>query len=315
MIELKPVGTRSWLDDRGCHALSAKLANRLWERCRGHRGLFVTLTYRRDDYENAQDLYHAASDEQHVPLFLRKVARYLDRSLKGKWFCKLEFQRGGWVHWHLLILDVGRIPHDELARMWGYGHVWVRRLNHRNVKYCTKYTVKSGGVPLWLYGQRPRAIKIIRVSPGFWGEQRAGGLERTKPPDEEDPYDIYGPGPSPVLPIYEPIGDAIERNRDRIVARDDSGHYRHLHADLGSLLVELLELGCGVVEVHQGWLHIDGTLDDLERAACRERARRVAAGRPGSRLHLSRRGNPDASMPWWVDEWHRQEATDMECAG
>lgn len=314
MIELKVTGTESWFDPNSARKLSASLGRRLWDRCEGHRGLFVTLTYRRDEWEDAKQLYRAQSEEQHVPLFLRKVARHLGDSLKGRWFCKLEFQRGGWVHWHIIILDVNRIDHAVLSDLWGFGHVWVRRLNARNVKYCTKYTVKAGDVPAWLYLEKPRAVKIIRVSHGFWeeGEPDSGPV----PPD---PYDEYGPVPQRIDGVYVPIGEKLERAKGRWVARDEHGHYVRGQCDLSQLLVSLMERGCGVVGNRAGWIVVDATLEDLARAGtAAERLAQASRSRP---LHLIRSGNPDADeveasrMPLWLDDLFRWWAGEGVCGG
>lgn len=171
MIEIRQVATDSWLDPRSAKRLSCALADRLWKRCQGHRGLFVTLTYDRSRYDSALQLYRQQSEAQHVALFIRKISRLLDFDLRGKWFCKLEFQKGGWVHWHLIILDIAKIPHQACTELWGRGHVWLRRLSRRSVRYCTKYVCKGAEVPAWLYLERPRSVKIIRVSSGFWGDR------------------------------------------------------------------------------------------------------------------------------------------------
>ncbi len=306
MIELKVKGTGSWLDPVSARALSANLSAALWERCRGHRGLFVTLTYRREDYADALQLYRRQADERHVREFLRRVGRRLGESLTGRWFCKMEFQKGGWVHWHVLILDVAKIPHDELTELWGRGHVWVRRLNRRNVRYCTKYTSKAGDVPAWLLGERPRSVKVVRVSPGFWRGRAGGTPPDRRPPSEPDPLD----GPRQRLDFYVPIGTKIEASCDDFVARDQDGVYVHGKADLGPLLAALLLMGCGIVGKRNGWLVVDADLTDLDRAVERTPRRAPtrkrwdpAAAEPPP-LHLNTPSNPHTQgWPKWLDRW------------
>ncbi len=307
MLELRMTRTGSWLDIRSARAMSKKLGEKLWSRCKGHRGLFVTLTYRRDEYRDALDLYRVQSEQQHVPLFLRKIARHLGRNLKGKWFCKMEFQEGGWVHWHLIILDVHKIPHDIATELWGHGHVWLRRLNKKNVQYVTKYAVKSGEVPAWLYAERPRSVKIIRVSPGFWGEP-VRPPKKKEPREEEDPYDFWGPSEQRIGGMYVPIGTKIDNNADKFVVRDEQGRYASGQCDLGSLLVSLLEQGAGVVGTRSGWLVLDASWKQLERAERKAEASRASA-RGASPLHLIRGSNRDAKhRQWtWLDEWIRQD--------
>lgn len=312
MIEIKSIGTRSWLDGRSARALSAALSWRLQERCKGEFGVFITLTYDRTKYAGPVDLYRRCAEEQHVPLFLRKVARFLGEDLKGRWLCKLEFQKEGWVHWHILLLGVRKIPHAALKRLWSHGHTWVSRLDKRTVRYTCKYAVKADEVPAWLYAERPRSVKIIRVSPGFWGEPA-----REKKAKEPDPYETV-----PMqLPAYQTIGDRISHTEDRIVARDDRGSYRQVRVDLGTLLGRLLEASCAIVGRRGKWLVIDATLDEFETAA--ERAAADAASAAAPPLPLSECSNPDAeaserfrrSLPWWVDQWFRQgvDAIDRAC--
>jgi len=319
VIELRHRGTGSWLDPRSSRVLAAQLSNRLWERCRGHRGLVLTLTYRRDDYRDAQDLYRKQGEQQHVALFMRKIGRHLGESMTGRWFCKLEFQRAGWVHFHIILLDAPRVPAKDLARMWGHGFIKVRRLTPRAIRYCTKYLTKDDGVPAWLYGERPRSIKIIRVSRGFWG---AGASSSPEPPDPGPPddYDLYGPdraGHQKHEGVYIPIGNRIEKNWNKFVARDERGAYTQGKADLGPLLVALLTMGCGVVGREGAWLIIDASLDDLNYAAnltaraaegagaCY--ARPASAARGGGEaadLNLIQTSKPDVGRwPYWLDRW------------
>lgn len=310
MIEIRQVVSDSWLDHRASKRLAAALSDKLWKRCRGHRGLFVTLTYDRSRYESAIALYRAQGESQHVALFLRKVARYLGVDLRGKWFCKLEFQKGGWVHFHLIILDVDRIPHAACTEMWGHGHVWLRRLSQRAVRYCTKYVAKGGALPAWLFLERPRSVKIIRVSSGFWPKP---------PPDddvseEDDDAPSLSPAEEAALPddrgyraaISAPIGQKLADRADAFVARDDRGRYRRGSCDLAVLLSSLLERGCGIVGRRGSWLVVDATFDDLERtlaAAASERAAMPPAA--AAAIHLNTTAIPDVRS-WiskWLDDW------------
>ncbi len=43
----------SWLDPHCAGLLGWKLGKRLWRRCAGEIGLFLTLTYRRDEYASS----------------------------------------------------------------------------------------------------------------------------------------------------------------------------------------------------------------------------------------------------------------------
>ncbi|MCC6285311.1 MAG: hypothetical protein IT439_08430, partial [Phycisphaerales bacterium] len=280
------------------------------------------------------DLYRKQSEGQHVALFLRKVGRYLKQSLKGRWFCKLEFQRGGWVHWHIIILDVERIPHAVATLLWGRGHVWLRRLNAKNVRYCTKYLSKGGDVPAWMYFERPRSLKVVRVSSGFWGQVEEPATEEA---DEDDPYDQWGPGEQRIRDVYEPIGVRLDRSRERIVVRDvATGTYFSRRVDFAEFLVALLQRGLRICGRSGAWLRVDTAGRSAFRSGpCVMRHARAAAeaaaglvvssshcdgladgGReacearrgPSAALHLRRTGNPDGIMHRLIDRWFREDA-------
>ena len=306
MIGIKAKLSKSWLDPRSQRSLSAALSKRLWDRCKGEEGLFITLTYRREEYQDARDLYRCQSEEQHVPLFLRKIGRYLGESLTGRWFCKLEFQQGGWVHWHIILLGVKFIDHSDVERLWGRGFVWLHRLNRRRVQYCCKYVSKGGSVPAWLYGDPPRSVKVIRVSPGFWRDGRPkcdGQVERE---------------PVKRWPFWRPIGAQLERNRRRVVCRDDRGRFATVTADLALLAVRLMERGCGVVGGDEGWLWFDASWEDVDAAlgetATAGPGASGASRRPGSAsIHSTEVCNPDAErLPWWIEAVIRENAVAME---
>ena len=281
MIRLRVRGSKSWLDPTSQFALSMMLAHKLVDRCRGKRGVFVTLTYRRDEFEDPCDLYRKTGEQQHVPLFLRKVSRYLGVSLKGKWICKLEFQKGGWVHWHIIILGVKKIAHAELNNMWGRGHVWINRLSPNRIKYCCKYVCKGGEVPSWLLAEPTRSVKIIRVSPGFWGDATA-----SRKGDAIEP--MYQPFKNARVPMFKAIGQRIEDCKNQLVARDEGDNFRQVVADFALLLVALMQHGHAVIGNDRGWVVVDCDWDSLDRIA-------TAVTRPGAAA-ATRGGGPRRHM-------------------
>jgi hypothetical protein len=218
----------------------------------------------------------------------------------------MEFQRGGWVHWHLIILDVHRIPHALAAELWGHGHVWLRKLSPRNVKYCTKYTVKAGDVPSWLLMERPRSVKVIRCSPGFWGREPAKRLQVV------DEYDVVCRGR--VVNMYTPLRECIGKSRDRVVCSDGQGNWATVDADLGAVLQVLGRYAVGVVGTRRGWIQCNGTFDEFLRAvevANRFRGHTRAAQAAACALHLTDLQIPDSEpvvIPRWYDEWLREDA-------
>lgn len=313
IIGVREKQTDSWLDPRCNGIVGFKCGRRLWNVCQGRKGLFLTLTYKRDDYRDAQDLYRKSSEEQHVPLFLRKVARALGRSLKGKWFCKLEFQQGGWVHWHIIILDIEFASHAMLTRCWGKGHVWVKALTKKRAFYCCKYVTKDGSIPAWIYFEKPRTVKVVRVSPGFWGEE-------TKPKESDPDYEKYGPPPPQHVNGYVPIG--IKHSRQRTCLVRVGTKLRKRIYDTGKPFLEvitgMLDQGARAIGTRNGWLMYKVPLSILTGVAARgesERGPERLAARREPPLHLSGTGNPDArQFPPLIDRWFREEA-ELEAKG
>jgi len=341
---------RSWLNRETSPAISAALAQRLVDRCRGESDvLMLTLSYERSAWQwDPERLFHAASDEQHVPLFFRRLQKYLGGSLKGRWLCKQEFQRGGWVHWHIILVGVPFIPHDDLTRLWGYGHVWINKAKRSRLRYVCKYASKDADIPAWLYAQRLRAVKIIRVSPGFWqrdgtataaclsaspvadpaGEVLCGdSLSPANPlsmlfpsdaasnPPAEDAYrpgetESNGPCPVVLTCFYRSIGDCIEQHKGRVVVRSQRGRFAvTLHVQPVLLLLHFLRRGCTLGPGKHGWLVLNGADRQMIEEAAAVASREAAA----AALHLTQVPNPDRwQPPPWVNEVIRQSINEEE---
>lgn len=281
-IRVRRAGSRSWLDYQWALAFGAKLASRLEDRCRGERGVFITLTYQRNQYKDPRHLYREASEKKHVAEFMKRLSRYLGESLTGRWICKMEFQEGGWVHWHIILLGISRIDHGQLAGLWGFGHVWIKRMSKESLRYMTKYVAKGDGLPAFLYGERPRSVKVIRTSKGFWGE--------STPKRERD-----RPEPSPQLDAYRPIGESLRQSDSTSIVQDLTGAYHTKRIPLDELLCELRNSGYRVVERCGSWLELK-----------RDGGRSGASRRP-PRLHLRRRQNrgsetPHCPWPTWLNQ-------------
>jgi hypothetical protein len=307
--------------------LAMKLAARLWERCKSERdGRFLTLTYRRDEYDGPQDLYRRSGEDRHVRRFIEDLAAYLGESLTGRWLCKLEFQKGGWVHWHLVVLGVGRIDHAVLTDMWGHGFVWVKRMTRSNVTYLTKYVAKDGELPAFLLLEPIRSVKVVRVSPGFWGDV----------PDDVAVDDAHGGDAAPRrrgrMPWYRSIGEAIEEAPEATVVRDkDVNKYAEVKAPMWEVWHRLRAMGARVTGTCAGWVTLEGiTWREVVRACgagwgepgapAREQRPPGAAERAGAPgpLHLRDGGNPpeggDPYQLLWRRQWVRAyftQATDL----
>jgi hypothetical protein len=282
-IRVRRSGSRSWLDYQWAKAFGAKLATRLEERCTGERGVFLTLTYQRNEYENPRDLYRQASEKKHVAEFIKRLARHLGESMTGRWICKMEFQEGGWVHWHLIVLGVSRIEHAALSSLWGFGHVWIKRMTKDSRRYMTKYVAKGDGLPAFLYAERPRSVKVIRTSKGFWNY-----------PPKDRPTTIREE--SPQLDAYRPIGESLRRADSTSIVEDEFGGFRSYQVTLDELLSDLRASGYRVVNRIGSWL-------ELKRVGV---LRGASRGTP--RLHLRRRQNRGsesgaAQWPTWLTQY------------
>ena len=282
-IRVRRCGSRSWLDYQWARAFGAKLDDRLEERCQGEKGLFLTLTYKRERYSDPRELYREASEKKHVAEFMKRLSRHLDESLSGRWICKMEFQEGGWVHWHIILLGISRIEHAELDRLWAHGHVWIKRMNRESRRYMTKYVAKGDGLPSFLYAERPRSVKVIRTSKGFWHDT-------IKRPHRDRPK------PSPQLDAYRPIGESLRLSDATTIVQDQQGTYRCIRSTLDHVLSDLHDRGFKVIARSGSWLELIG--DGVRRGASR--------GTP--RLHLRRRQNrgsgvPHDAWPSWLNQY------------
>jgi hypothetical protein len=155
----------------GGNRASSILSHKLEQRLASFEGkaLFLTLTYRQDDYDSARDLYRSQSEERHIRMFIRRLSHYLGDNLNGRWTRKMEFTKGGFVHFHLIIDSPRFIPHSDLEQIWGHGFVWINQCKWQHIKYFTKYIAKTEhSFPPFLYNQRSRSVKIVATSPNFW---------------------------------------------------------------------------------------------------------------------------------------------------
>lgn len=314
LIKQRPC--RSWLNRETAPAISAALAQRLIDRCQGEEALMITLTYDHARWGwDPEKLFNAAADDQHVPLFFRRLQKYLGVSLKGRWLCKQEFQRFGWVHWHIVLVGVPFIEKKILAALWGWGFVNVRKAKRGRLRYVCKYASKDQDMPAWLYARRPRAVKIIRVSPGFWQDpdtrcsatpcassefdlpEEVSSGDSLSPADPLSAAEPCPPGhaeedgPCPVVLgcVYRSIGDCIEQHRRRVVVRAERGRFCiTLHSEPVLLLLAFLQRGCTLGPGQHGWLRIVGADRQMvEEAAAASREAAAAA------LDLTQVPNPD----------------------
>lgn len=271
MITIRSNHVRSWSDSAGAVAMGLALAERLERRyADGRPAVFVTLTYRRDEWDGPQSLWRAQSEQRHVRRFIERLAEITGDNYTGRWFCKLEFQTGGWVHWHLLI-DAKRIEHSHLQEAWQHGFVWVERATTDTRKYLCKYVSKAGDLPAFILAERARSFKVVRVSRGFWDEIRS------RPEDQ--------PVRRQPLPFYRTLGQVLE-------ARAASLPLRAVCKRGGRVVMSALVASCGLTltclcAMNEGKERIEvragGSM--LHWLASREAAGREAAA-AAERVHL-----------------------------
>lgn len=286
-LRIRRTGSRSWLDHDGSRAKCAEFQQKLAERCQGEVGLFLTLTYDRTPYRTPRELYRSGSEEKHVALFMRRLGRAIGEKLTGRWICKLEFQRGGWVHFHIIVLGLNFIKHAKIRDAWGRGHVHVRKLTAKAAHYLSKYVAKDGDLPAFLLAEPLGSVKVVRTSQGFWS--RGSVPSPPKPPsDSSEP-------PSFRIAAYRPIGESIER-RDRRTTIESRGRFRQVNAPVEAVLYAQLAAGLRFVGRVGRWLHFAPPLGSGDAA------RRAAAADAAERLHLINSPNRDAppDRPTWL---------------
>jgi len=316
MVAVRERRMGSWLDRASAIVLGCRLGAKLWERVKGRPGLFITLTYDRDRYGDALDLYRTQSERQHVAKFIKRLQNRLGVSLKGEWIRKLEFQEGGWVHWHLIIMGPQFIANRDIAECWGHGFTKTKGLNRERCFYMTKYVCKGNiALPSFIWGEPPRSVKIIAVSPGFWGE---AAKESTYCPV----WRKYGPPPPQRIPAFVPIGRRLQQCRGVTVGAGRPGcrpHGIHSVSCEPALMMQHLSRCSRSVTRCDGWLWFDCSESAVVQAATA--ARRASgsnegAGTPAPRsgaLNLSGTRKPDRSgfLPeWlgWLDAWWQEQA-------
>ncbi|MBB5349871.1 hypothetical protein HNR46_000092 [Haloferula luteola] len=194
---------------------------------------FITLTLARDNFGGCP-LTGFLEGREKLRRFMES-ARRLGLWKRGvKWAWKLEFQRDGWAHWHLLIDRKAKFSIAEMEtvdRIWGLGRTNCRRISKSEFGYQFKYAFKgvyqddgSGlAVPQWFLsyyeasskGKRPLAFSRCRfwqTSKDFYTGARAKVDERKAKNSSLVPR--------PLSEVLEDQGRSVV-----ICARDHSGRY------------------------------------------------------------------------------------------
>lgn len=246
--------------------------------------VFITLTYDREPYGGTYDpdgperLWDASIKEQHVALFFRRLQRLTGLDLSGKWVRKAEFQRGGWLHFHAIVIGFKRIDANLLREAWGHGRVHIAAGRRQHGEYIAKYQSKAGiGYPAFLYDRLGKSVKIWGCSRGFWRPIE----DRDSVPMRQSQRDIASAPFADLEKAYgieRTIGERIDEARSTLVVRSDCGRSVELpDLDLGSFLYALRVTGSPCLGSQWGWLEYDTTLDQAEAAARFARAKYRAA--------------------------------------
>ena len=197
------------------------------------------------------------------------------------------------MHWHLVVLGVGRIEHELLERTWGHGFVWIKRLTPTNIRYTCKYIAKDGAVPVWLWAEKPKSFKVVRCSPGFWGDTKDTGESREPWPDFKVGL-IEG--------CYVPIGHLRSLADEQTTSRNEEGAYRTLYMPVYQVATWLMQHGVELT-AERGWLVAD--LRPAQARALRDAARPAPQGRAGGgSLHLKEVRNPPPDQDSWSWQDH-----------
>jgi len=295
MLDLRSVPLRSWLNPQTAGSLSHAFRSRLEERMSGVPGLFITLTYERSDHASPLALYRAQSAERHVRRFISRLESYLGVSLNGRWCRKMEFQRGGWVHWHLVLDYPAKIPHRDLAQLWGHGFVFVSKIKGKHLRYMAKYAAKTGEMPGFLLGERVRAIKIVATSPGFWLRRRKSSNSPKRPP----------------CPLYIPLGMRLAKPPAIVLRNAAAGWFRTFNVDLAELCSRMRAEGIRFVPGKGPWMGFVARWRDVVRVASQLEAEtnaRPATRSGGAGFTRSLYRNPPPEPPAWLADF-------LECEG
>ncbi len=305
MFSMKLKDRESWLDPESAGILGWKLGKRLWARCKGHEGRFITLTYDRKNYLDAQDCFDKSRAQKHVSRFMRKLGAAINCDLRGKWICKLEFQEGGWVHWHILLLDVGYIPQKIVLDIWGKGFIHLKQLNEANAMYLTKYVAKDGSIPGFVYDYPSRSIKVVRASLGFWNDEQAKRAREKAAKSRRSTRAQLMKGAKREEQFYVPVGEKLRQ--EAVLFRTGRRTFSLKCSRLKVL--QALRKYCGQPKVEGTWRHYaDGDqvldrvvveCDPARTSSVRKQSPAAGATAPHDTRPLFLKGTGNR-VGWWL---------------
>lgn len=141
---------------------------------------FLTLTY-------PSEFPSPAVAKNHLRAFLERIRRHFPAA-SAVW--RLEFQRRGAPHFHLVVFGLPFIPKRAIQRVWGsiigYAKVFTRieliRDRRKLMGYASKYLAKSDGgfnIDAYLHGDKfihPQTGEITGSVGRWWGVHNRPGL-------------------------------------------------------------------------------------------------------------------------------------------
>jgi hypothetical protein len=104
---------------------------------------FITLTLDREGFESPLAGYLAGKER--LRRFMTAARKAGLWSSSHKWAWKLEFQKDGWAHWHLLVGRTSKMTEAELGQvgsLWALGRTNVERVSESDFLYSFKYAFK-----------------------------------------------------------------------------------------------------------------------------------------------------------------------------
>lgn len=190
-------GCGSWACPSCCVVLGAELRRRLLKRLDGERAILVTLTIDRSKFASPVEAWRYIKRQKCIPRSIADFYGAHGLSGNGAWISKMELQRGGWPHWHCLLI----VPEDlQLPRKGAFDEFWEHgfsnvRWRGGSVGYFTKYIVKDA-TPEDLHvlktsGLPVKGVRWVTAARGFWGKGRRervseAPLEVRVFPDEDE---------------------------------------------------------------------------------------------------------------------------------
>ncbi len=172
-VTVRPYYAPNWVTTRGVYEKRKRIENKGLPSFTRWR--FITLTLDQSDTRfldsnnNPCPLKSYLIGKEKMRRFLYELRKLLGYSFKWCW--KLEFQKNGWAHWHLLVDKQEKLSYDDLLtinEIWGLGRTNVKMVRPTNeFLYTFKYAFKPASegedcVPAWFanYGSK----ELVKIS-------------------------------------------------------------------------------------------------------------------------------------------------------